>query len=350
MRIVSALALAALCVTARATEKHFNFSELPAGSRPKGFSSLVSGSGQPGDWQIVLDEVPPLLAPLTPQAPSVSRHAVLAQLAQDPTDEHFPLLVFDGESFGDFTLSTRLKMVGGKTEQMAGIAFRIQDPTNFYVIRASALGRNVRFYKVVNGLRSVPIGPELDVKTGVWHELKIECRGNSIRADFDGREVIPRLTDTSFTAGKIGFWTKSDAVSYFTDTVITYTPKVPLAQTLVQSIMEKYPRIQALRIYTLAGTNADPTVIASNEPADVGTGGGKYERECIQQAKTFYAKTQGHVEIVKPLRDRNGDPIAAVRIHLESFPGQTEENALMRTLPIMKLMQARVQLGRDLAE
>src|SRR5207247_226680 len=103
---------------------------------------------------------------------------VLAQVNQDPTDERFPLLVFDGETFSDFTLTTRFKLVRGDVEQMAGLAFRVQDEKNFYVIRASGLGNNVRFYKVVGGVRSAPIGPEQPVAKGVWHELKVQCKAN----------------------------------------------------------------------------------------------------------------------------------------------------------------------------
>ena len=100
-----------------------------------------------------------MLPPIATGAPVVARKAVLAQLAQDPTDEHFPLLIYEGETITDFTLTTRFKTVNGVVEQMAGIAFRIQNETNYYVVRASSLGNNVRFYKVVNGQRGPLIGP-----------------------------------------------------------------------------------------------------------------------------------------------------------------------------------------------
>ena len=107
---------------------------------------------------------------------------------------------------------------------MAGVVFRFQNESNFYVIRASALGHNMRFYKVVNGVRSDPIGPETDISAGVWHTLAVQCQGNQITCWLDGKLVMPPLQDNTFTAGKIGFCTKSDAVSYFGDTTITYTP------------------------------------------------------------------------------------------------------------------------------
>jgi hypothetical protein len=50
------------------------------------------------------------------------------------------------------------------------------------------------------------------------------------------------------------------------------------------------------------------------------------------------------------LRDRNGDTIAAVRVVMKSFPGQTEANAIVRAAPIVRQLQARVQSLEDLVE
>jgi len=86
----------AAALPADAAEKVFDFSETAEGKTPSGFRSLRAGQGAPGDWQIVMDEVPPLLVPLTDKAPSVTRRAVLAQINQDPADERFPLLVLMG--------------------------------------------------------------------------------------------------------------------------------------------------------------------------------------------------------------------------------------------------------------
>src|SRR5439155_5958586 len=154
------LALALLALPTVAAERKFDFGELRENQTPPGFRSAVTGSGKPGDWKIIMDDVPPVPAPDSRGAPPMAKRAVLAQLAQDPTDEHFPLLIFEEETFGDFTLTTRFKTVRGAMEQMAGIAFRIQNETNYYVVRASSLGNTFRFYKVVNGQRGTLIGPE----------------------------------------------------------------------------------------------------------------------------------------------------------------------------------------------
>src|SRR5262245_41430008 len=223
-----------LVLTGLAAEKKFDFGLYQEGNLPPGFRSSVTGKGKPGEWQIVLDEVPPQLAPINPDAPVRTKRGVLAQLAQDPTDEHFPLLIYEGETFDDFTLTTRFKTMRGVMEQMAGIAFRIQNESNYYVLRASSLGNTFKFYKVINGQRGSIIGPEIEIPSGVWHELGIECKGNSIHCLLNGKEAMPPLTDSSFIRGKIGFWTKSDSVSYFSDTRIVYTPRQPPAQQLVR--------------------------------------------------------------------------------------------------------------------
>lgn len=335
--------------SATAAELTFDFSAVPAKQIPPGFTNVLAGKGKLGEWRVITDEFPSALPALNEKAPTMTQRSVLGQFSFEVTDEHFPILLYDRETFTDFTLTTRFKLVDGVVEQMAGIVFRVQDEKNFYVIRASGLGNNVRFYKMVAGLRSTPIGPELPVPRGVWHELKIECQGNRIRAWLNGQEAIPPLTDTSFAAGKIGFWTKSDAISYFTDTQIIYTPRETLAQVLVRDTVTKNPRLVGLKIYLL-DEQGEPRVAASQDLKEVGTGGGDAEKQAIVGGKISYGKGKTTVAVVQPLRDRNGEPIAAVRVTMKSFPGQTEQSALQRALPIVKGMQARVATLSELKD
>lgn len=344
------LGLAALSWHAAAAELKFDFSEMPLNQTPPGFRSAVSGQGKPGDWKVILDEVPPLIAPMTTNAPVVSRRAVLAQLSQDATDEHFPLLIYDGETFTDFTLTTRFKTVSGAAEQMAGVAFRIQDETNYYVVRASSLGNTFRFYKVVNGARGGLIGPEVEIPKGVWHELAVQCKGSEIRCSLDGKELIPPLTDTSFRSGKIGFWTKSDSVSYFFDTKLAYVPREVPARVMVRDVVKKYPRLLGLKVYAMTGSPPSPQLIASSDEKEVGAPGGETERDVLERGTIYYGKGKTSVSVVMPLRDRNGEVVGAVRVVMKSFLGETEQNALVRAMPIVKAFQARVNNASDLIE
>jgi hypothetical protein len=333
-----------------AAEIQFNFSQDALNEAPRGFQSLLSGHGKPGEWKIVLEEVSSTNSLSASNAATATKRPVLAQLSTDATDERFPMLVYEGESFGDFTLTTRFKNISGTVEQMAGIAFRIQDENSYYYVRASSLGNTFRFFKIVNGQRSVPIGPEVEIPKGVWHEMAVECKGNSIRCWLNGKELIPTMTDNSFSAGRIGFWTKSDSVSHFVDAKVIYTPRESLARVLVRELMQANPRLVGVRIYAVTGGKSEPRIIASNNEKDLGQPGNKVEQAVIARDATFFGKEQKNVMVTLPLHDRNGDPVAAVRVTMQSFIGQTEQNAIARALPIIKELEKRFRSARDLLE
>ena len=347
MRIFSWMLGGLLAWSAAGAEINFDFNESATGAPPTNFLAVLAGSGQPGVWQIITAEVPPLLAPLTDKALVVARHGVLAQTSTDPTDEHFPMLIFTGEKFRNFKFTTRFKIVSGVAEQMAGIVFRYQNSSNYYTVRASALGKNVRFYKVVDGLRSDPIGPDMDVTVGVWHSLGVQCEGNQINISYDGKPVMPALGDNSFTEGLLGFRTKSDTVSYFTDTLVDYTPIVPAAQSIVNDIIKKQSRILGLRIYT-PQPDGSTQVVGSKDVAEIGKMGTDAEINAIKDGTVSFGRESGVVVMTLPLHDRNGEFIGAVRVRLKSFFGETQENALTRARLVVEQIQGQVMSDKDL--
>ena len=233
---------------------------------------------------------------------------------------------------------------------MAGIAFRIQDENNYYVARASSLGNTFRFYKFVQGTRSTPVGPEIAVAKGVWHELRIECKGNQIRCFLNGAQVIPDITDSSFTEGQVGFWTKSDSVSYFSDTSIVYTPKETLAAALVRQMLKKYPRLLGLKIFATTINRKELHVVASEDAQELGRPATKVEQDVVARDVVYCGRSKKKTLVTLPLHDRNGEAIAAVRVVLQLFPGQTEQAALARATPIVKQMETRVRSATDLTQ
>lgn len=346
------LALAITGFSVSGAQVRINFAEFPMGQAPTNFHSALAGGGADGDWQVVSDDatvaLPTTLIPQVTPTPSAARRHVLAQLNQDPADERFPLLIYDGETFKNLRLTTQFKIVSGTAEQMAGIVFRFQDVSNFYVIRASALGHNVRFYKVVNGVRSNPIGPETQITTNTWHTLAIQCEGDEINFWLDDRLATAPLHDSSFSSGKIGFWTKSDAVSYFGSTTIDYTPIVPPAQALVRETLAKYPRILGLRI-SIADEKGEPRVIASKDDAEVGRPGTDDEKKTLSSGAIFFGRGAGTVAADYPLNDRNGEPVAAVHMQLKSTSlVESRDTALARVRIIIAEMQKSVLSKDDL--
>jgi Domain of Unknown Function (DUF1080) len=339
----------ALVFPAAGAEIQINFGNTEYQGLTNDFQGALAGGGRPGNWQIVMDDVPSAFAPISSNAPAMNHIPVLAQLDTDPTDERFPLLIYDKETFKDFAIKTQFKIVSGVVEQMAGIVFRFQNESNFYVVRVSALGHNLRFYKVVNGERGNLVGPSLDVSTGDWHSLAVQCEGNRIICWLDGNLVMPPLQDDTFTSGKIGFWTKSDSLTHFGDTSITYTPVVPMAQLLIQNILQQQPRILGLRIYTLEG-NGMPHIIASKDKSEIGRAGTDAEKNAIENGSVSFGRGKGTCAVTMPLNDRNGDPIAAVRVQWKTFPGETQDTAVGRARALVQLIQAQILSSQDLTQ
>jgi hypothetical protein len=337
--------LAFQVLLASAAELSFDFTR--SAELLPGFHSTVSGEGKPGLWKIIEDEVPNEMSRLRPNAPAPKKN-VLAQLSRDITDEHYPILVYTNEVFGDFTFKTRIKCVGGVIEQMAGIVFRYQDERNYYYLRASAKGNTFRFFKVVGGQRSAPIGPEMQIPSGVWHDLAVECKANSIKCFLNGTQAIPDLTDNSFASGRIGFWTKSDSVSHFSDAQITFTPREPLVRVLLREMKERYPRVQAMRVYGKTPENPVVRVMASTDETELGQAGTKVEEQIFTMDTPFFGRLKKGIVVTLPVHDRNGEVVAALRVEMTSFPGQTENNALARATPIAKDIEKRIVEISDL--
>ena len=257
------------------------------------------------------------------------------------------MFVYDPVTFGDFKLTARFKIVGGNSEQMAGVVFRFQNASNFYVIPTSALGHNVRFYKMVNGVRSDPIGPQLDVTTNVWHDLTVQCAGNQMRFWLDQQPFMPPLNDNTFARGKIGLWTKSDAVSYFSDLTVDYTPEISAAQVLVNNVLKKESRLLGLRIYTL-NREGRHCVIASKDPKEIGQAGGDAQKAALTDGTVSFGIGPGTAAVWLPFRDRNGNPMAAVWVRFDSFLGETQDHAITRASYIIKAMQQEITSSEDL--
>jgi hypothetical protein len=360
LKLLLSSVLAFAAVSACAAELHFDLSQTTAGQCPAGFVSLVTGGGKRGEWKVIEEQVPPVIAPLTDNARSaIAQRPVLAQVSQDASAGRAPVLLYTNEMFGDFTMATRFKIVGGAVEPAAGLIFRAQDQSNYYVLRASALG-NLLWYKVIGGIayESVGIGVRLPIRTGDWHDLTVECTGSGIRCFLDGKLAIPpakagsptndlAINDTSFSTGEIGFWTKADSVAWFVDTRIDYKPRVPFMQVIADATVKKYPRLLGLKIFGNRIASL-PVIIADPIGKGLGAAGTKVEADVIARGTVYFLKHRGDVEVTLPLRDRNGEVVAALRTTMKSFKGETQDTALARALIVKKDLEERLATLQDI--
>jgi hypothetical protein len=132
----------------------------------------------------------------------------------------FPALSLGSAVYGDVIVTARVKPISGKSDQAAGLIFRVQDKDNYYILRANALENNVNLYKYAGGTRSGIKNGSAKVENGRWQELRVEVTGDRIRGFFNGQLVV-EATDDTYQAGQVGLWTKADSVTCFDDVTAT---------------------------------------------------------------------------------------------------------------------------------
>ena len=181
-------------------------------SPPVGFQFARTGQGDLGRWIVVSDE-------------TAFAGRAIEQSSTDRTDYRFPLAIVDSVVAKNVDVSLRFKPVAGHVDQAGGIAVRVIDGDNYYVVRGNALEDNVRFYRVVKGRRQQIDGVNTKVTSGEWHSLGLKAHGDRFTIEFDGKTLFT-TSDTTFAgAGKVALWTKADSVTRFDQIAIDVLPQ-----------------------------------------------------------------------------------------------------------------------------
>ena len=175
------------------------------------FEIMLTGGGPAPRWEIVADT-------------SSRSGRALAQLSTDRTDNRFPLAVYQPILAANVQASVRFKAIAGRVDQAAGLAVRLMDANNYYIVRANALEDNVRFYRVVAGRRQELTGANLKVSSGEWHTLGLRAQGDRFTILFDGLERYSFVDKTFSGPGRVALWTKADSVTHFENFAVEPLP------------------------------------------------------------------------------------------------------------------------------
>ena len=200
-RLLLAFAVAiAMALPARADM--ITFTGTQAGTAPADFTFARTGSGGPGQWAVVEDS-------------TAEGGRAVAQTSTEKTDYRFPLAIYQPLSAKDVDVSVRFKPIAGAVDRAGGLAVRLKDADNYYVVRANALEDNVRFYHVVKGRRTELKSANLKVTANEWHTLALKAEGDRFTVTFDGKPLYTVTDKTIAQAGKVALWTKADSVTRF---------------------------------------------------------------------------------------------------------------------------------------
>ena len=185
--------------------------KMTVGAAPAGFAFARTGQGGPGLWAVADDA-------------TAAGGRAIEQTSAEQTDYRFLLAIYRPVSAGNVDFTVRFKPVGGMVDQAGGIAIRLADADNYYVVRANALEDNVRFYRVVKGAREQLEGANVKVTPNEWHQLGLRVEGERFSITFNGKPLFT-ATDRTFTgAGKVALWTKADSVTRFDQIEIRALP------------------------------------------------------------------------------------------------------------------------------
>ena len=176
--------------------------KMTTGTEPTDFDFARTGQGRPAQWAVTSDK-------------SAAAGLAIEQTSTDTADYRFPLAIYRPVSASNVDVTVRFKAVAGKVDQAGGIAIRLVDPDNYYVVRANALEDNVRFYRMVKGRREQIEGANTKVTANAWHQLGLRAEGERFTITFDGKQLFTAADRTFAQAGKVALWTKADSVTRF---------------------------------------------------------------------------------------------------------------------------------------
>lgn len=132
-------------------------------------------------------------------------------------DTPYPIAAVRGiDNFTSGVLSVKFKLIGGESDQIAGIAFGLTPAGDYYYARYNTKDGNVALWRFENGARRrlVDGRDHLQLPLDTWHELRVEVRGTAVTAVVNDTLRIEGTLPAP-VSGRVGFYTKRDSVTAF---------------------------------------------------------------------------------------------------------------------------------------
>jgi hypothetical protein len=195
-----ALFLQSLIATGDVMAETVNFDSFSSGALPAEWVCGVTGSGA-SRWTVEP-------AADAPSKPNVVRQSGVGD---------FPWCALKAVALADGYVEVKFKALSGREDQAGGVMWRWKDGNNYYIARANALEDNVSLYHTTNGRRNTIKYVAAPVPRNVWHTLRVEFSGTSIKVSLNGKTYIEVQDKRIPGAGAVGMWTKADSVTVFDD-------------------------------------------------------------------------------------------------------------------------------------
>jgi hypothetical protein len=190
---------------ANAQSQTIDLSSQPIGAPAQDFEFWRAGEAEP-DRTVVRD--------------AASDSSVSIQRSGRDRNLHSSLAVCKTLSAVNAKIRVRFKLIDGSMPS-AGIAVRVTDPNDHYLVRVSAFELRLSLLHVVNGMAEEVAGVDADVTLDHWQSLEVVVGGNSFKMSLDDRWALAAFDYSKPVAGHFGLWTERDDVTRFNQIEIT---------------------------------------------------------------------------------------------------------------------------------
>lgn len=147
-----------------------------------------------------------------------------AFVSNGSAQQAFPLAVVPGvKNFTGGTIAVQFKMLGGATDQNGGIAFSLKPNGEYFFVRYNTKDGDIAVWRFQNGTRAA-VGHgtvHAQLPLNVWHELTVTITGTRLTATVNGTALSYDVTLPEPVTGRIGLWTKRDAITVFRNYRVT---------------------------------------------------------------------------------------------------------------------------------
>jgi hypothetical protein len=202
--------LAVACVTCTSASARDAATSIDFGKNEIGASPAEFDLSQ-GRWAVVGDA-------------TAAAGVAIEQSGLQTTEDRFPLAIYKTASPKNAEISLRLKADGGTSDQGGGVAVRLNNPQNYYLVQVDALRDRVLLSRVSDGASEEIVGVDADIASHSWHTLTVRAVGNEFTVSLDGIWVFTGFDRTLSQAGRIALWTKGDSVTRFDQIKIAPLP------------------------------------------------------------------------------------------------------------------------------
>jgi len=129
----------------------------------------------------------------------------------------FPLAVIETvKQMQQGTLQVEFKLIGGESDQIAGLIFDLQPTGDYLYVRYNTRDDNVALWRFTKGQREVIAhgANHRRLTLNGWHPLSVAVKGRTISAVAAGDLRVEHTLDRDI-GGRVGLWTKRDSITAF---------------------------------------------------------------------------------------------------------------------------------------